>query len=39
MAIKSGKPLASIPSCISAFQQIHIEKSPPFLHVEKARMF
>jgi hypothetical protein len=38
MAIKSGKPLA-IPSCISAFQQIHIEKYPPFLHVEKAHMF
>jgi hypothetical protein len=28
MAIKSGKPLVSIPSCISAFQQIHIEKIP-----------
>jgi hypothetical protein len=38
MAIKSGKPLASIPSCISAFQQIHIEKSHRF-PVEKARMF
>jgi hypothetical protein len=38
MAIKSGKTVGSIPSCISAFQQIH-KKIPPFLHVEKARMF